>query len=474
MPHLSHWYYTVHDFGMPDGSGRSWPLMSDGGTPLEETEPEPPLARIAAPSDIVHLVRTSQLDNLIGARETDQVDFKSDAYDLDRDRSKHDLIADVAAFANSRGGVLMLGVETTVHPNERVEVASRICGYRAGKVVAEQYRSVLRDRIAPLVRDIRFFFADVESRGERPLQVAAIEVAAQRDREKPFIADRLVDDNDQRVTHAIGWPERSGDSTFWHPKERIQQLISSGLRAQTPAEQTQQTDLGPIEDSAVAWEAAGVSESAPRIAIQIRPISPSKGFDDFFGADAQALRQWRPIRASGFGFDLGWHHPEPRGNRFVATDTENALILSRSGIVTLASSFTTTALLWGSRPPDLTINPFALTEWVTEGVRLAYSFVGPRLAPSSWAISVEGKDLQSEPPVKIRHPRSAWFSAVSHATTTPAVSFSESGTGDWEADSYRILVELIGGVFGLPAEWVFGADPQTGRVDLRSIDRYQG
>jgi hypothetical protein len=286
--------------------------------------------------------------------------------------------------------------------------------------------------------------------------------------------DRFIDVNDQPVTHSIGWPERSGDGTFWHPKERIQQLISSGLRFQTAPGETETEGLGPHEELSEAWEAAGVGEPTPRVSVQVRPIQSSKSFDDFYGADFQNLRQWRPLRPAGFGFDLGWHPPEPRGTRFVASDNESALVLSRTGVLTLASSFTSPVFLWGSQPPDLAVNPFALTEWVAEGIRLAYHFVGPRLDPARWTISVDAEDLLGDPPVRIRQPSSAWLRLnASRPATVQSVNFGEEGTGNWEADSYRVLVELVGEVFGLPAAWVFGVDHEAKKADLRSIDRFR-
>lgn len=441
----------------------------------ESTSEDLPPAKELTPSEIVVLVRTEALSELVGARETDQADFKSKPYDLDLNRDKQSLIADVAQFANARGGVLVIGVETVMRPNERVEVAAAVVGYTAGLIIEDRYRKVLHDRIAPLVRDIRFYFANVEGSGDDSRQVAVIEVAAQHDRDKPFIVDRLVDDDDRRVTNAFGWPERSGDSTFWHPKERVQQLIAAGLRTQTPVEVAVPDEQRPGQELSEAWSASGVNEPTPRLGVQVVPVDPDRGFDDFFGRDAQELRQWRPVRGSGFGFDLGWHAPEPRGNRFVAEDTNAALVLSREGLITVATGFETRSFRWATPDSDefVFINAFALTEWVAEVVRVAYEFVGPRLEPARWEIRVVADDLRPDPTVAISPPARIW-PVQAWPATTPAAQLSYTGSGDWEADSFEVLAEIYGQLFGRPPSDIFGADLESRRVDLWAISRYPG
>jgi len=432
-----------------------------------------PPAKVLLPFEVLLIVRAGNLGDLVGARETDQVDFKSASYNLDLDKDKQDLIADVAELANARGGVLVLGVKTVVHANEKVEVAASVPGFKAGLVAEERYRKVLQTHIAPLVRDIRFHFADVVTDEEQARQIAVIEVSAQHEYDKPFFVDRLLGDQGQRMSHAIAWPERSGDGTHWHPKERVQQLVAAGLRSQTQFSVEPQ-DQEPAEEMAAAFEAAGVAEGSARLGVQVIPKTPANGFTDFYGDDAQALRLWRPIRASGFGFDLGWHPPEPRGSRFVAPDTNASLVLNRRGILTIASSFETRSFLWNSPEPGefLQINPFALTEWIAEVARLAYDFVGPRLSPETWEVLVVAHDLRPSPTVQIRPPN--WLSQARLTATVSDAEIRKTGTGDWEVDSYELLVEIIGTIFGRPPTALYGVDHEAKRVDLRSIDRFRG
>jgi hypothetical protein len=450
--------------------------MVDDTTPTPETPSgaAAPPVRVLLPSDVVQAVRTGNLTDLLDARETDQVDFKSTPYPLDSDRGKQDLAADVASLANAGGGVLVLGVQTSNHPNERVEVASAISGFQPGLVNEERYRKVLQDRVAPLAKDIRFHYGDTERPAAKPHQVAVIEVAPQHKYDKPFIVDRLVDDDDVRTTHAIGWPERSGDGTYWHPKERIQQLIAGGLRPGVPGP-PDTVDQTPAEELSVAWTVAGIGEPTPRLAVQVIPVQPASSFEEFFGADREAFRQWRPLRGTGFGFDLGWHQPEANGNHLVATDTDAALVLSRDGILSVVTGFETRGFMWNSPTPDelVQINPFALTEWVTEVLRLAYGFIDPRLQPSGWGIMVFADDLLPNPTVAIRPPQSTHYGPPWSATTAHS-QIVTAGTGDWASDAYAILVEIYGQCFGRPPTSVYGADQQARKIDLLAINKFRG
>jgi hypothetical protein len=76
-----------------------------------------PTPKVLLPSEVLVAAAAGNFYELIGAKETDQVDFKEHAYNLDVPKDKQDLTADVAELANARGGVLVLGVRTVVHAN---------------------------------------------------------------------------------------------------------------------------------------------------------------------------------------------------------------------------------------------------------------------------------------------------------------------------------------------------------------------
>jgi hypothetical protein len=107
-------------------------------------------------------------------------------------------------------------------------------------------------------------------------------------------------------------------------------------------------------------------------------------------------------------------------------------------------------------------------------VRLAYEFVGPRLAPVGWELRLVAYDLRPSPIVQIRPPIDNWLDQARPTANIPQAEIIRAGTGDWETDSYELLVDFVGTTFGRPATVLYGVDQQTNRVDLRGIDRFRG
>lgn len=57
---------------------------------------------------------------LLGVVETEEIDFKSDAYDLSDDEGKFELCKDITSFANANGGVIVIGCYA---PSEQTETS---------------------------------------------------------------------------------------------------------------------------------------------------------------------------------------------------------------------------------------------------------------------------------------------------------------------------------------------------------------
>lgn len=234
----------------------------------------------------------------------------------------------MAALANTRGGVLVLGVETTVHQTAWIETASRILGIQESAVNEERYLKILHAHIEPLVRDITV--EKVASRDDEHV-LGLIVVQPQYEVEKPYLVDRFVNDDDEKVSHIFGWPERSGDMTYWHSLARIQRLVAAGL---VGAQVVQVGEDETEADRSLAYELAEVDDQAPSLLIQLVPSPRDQQLPDFFGDALQSLRQWHPLRGAGFGFDTRWHPPVPRGNRLVSSEPGSSFVLSSNGLLT--------------------------------------------------------------------------------------------------------------------------------------------
>ncbi len=431
-----------------------------------------PAPRAMSAAKVQEITRNGRFADLLGLRETNEVDFKSHAYDCATPRGKRDLVADVVSLANAAGGVLVLGVKTETHPSARIEFATQVLGVQPGLVEAEQYLKVLHGQSAPLVRDVGVEVVESDPDEADRHVLGMIVVPEQAAEEKPFLAERLIDDSDDQVAHAIGWPERTGDFTYWHPLARLQQLVHAGLRLTgLPIQQPREASADLDEDARVADAAAEVDERLPALRLQVVPTGGGSTIPGFFSTFREALGQWHPLRGAGFGFDTAWHPPEIQEERLVATDGGRSFVVSRSGALTLSTALTSYVMRWGApeTQSQLFINPAALTEWVTEALRSAYEVVGPRISPTGWRIGFAAQNLREDKVVAIHIPR-AFPVTRSIPTVSDGGRFALDGTGDWSTDGYTVLAEVWGRFFGRDEGEVSGGDVATRRIDLLRFD----
>ena len=69
-------------------------------------------------------------DSILGTAESEQIDFKEAPYQLDSPRQRWELAKDVAALANARGGLIVLGFRTSRDENHLVDTASEHRRYK--------------------------------------------------------------------------------------------------------------------------------------------------------------------------------------------------------------------------------------------------------------------------------------------------------------------------------------------------------
>jgi len=71
------------------------------------------------------LSRARRGEPLVGTEESDQLDFKLAPYVLDAPHQKWELAKDVAAFANRRGGVIVIGYSDRTSTKRDYRVGGR-------------------------------------------------------------------------------------------------------------------------------------------------------------------------------------------------------------------------------------------------------------------------------------------------------------------------------------------------------------
>lgn len=412
---------------------------------------------------------------IVGTTEADWIDFKSEPYRVDAARGVRDLVADVASFANGRGGVIAIGVATERGQSSSVEVATVVRGTRPELVDDARYRMLIDAHVHPRVAiDIRRYEV-----GEAGRVLVLIVVPPPVPADAPYIIDRAIVDGEREVAHAFAWPTRSGDGTYWESAARVQQLISAGRRAaDQPAPEIDNSGLWAIADAqlAIADQEEGWLDW-PNLAVQAIPIVPSSTISDFYGAFAEAVRGWRGLRRAGFELGLGYggaRHQDsslvfvPDGRRFVA--------VHRSGVITAAATGTPDMLGWSLNDrqgwesiDEVIANPYVVVEYSTEAVRFIEDCVGPHLAPDAWKFRVVGSRLLA-PRKLILQPHPGTFGSFDQTLAiNPEFSDVVDGEGDVGGDAFAVVAAIYGSGFGLGLDSVPFAVER--RIDLGLMDR---
>ena len=173
-------------------------------------------------------LRAGSPEMLAGTRECAWLDAKGQPYQLDQPRSAAELAKDVAALANTGGGVIVIGLRTRREGSS--EVIDEVRPVPASLIDRDRYRKLVRERVFPFVRDFATWWIPVGD--ERGLLV--IDVPAQASKDKPFVVSGS--DGTQAAVDAssVAVPLRDDDGTHWLSGQELHRLLTDGWNVSGP------------------------------------------------------------------------------------------------------------------------------------------------------------------------------------------------------------------------------------------------
>ncbi|WP_433146982.1 AlbA family DNA-binding domain-containing protein [Actinomadura nitritigenes] len=188
------------------------------------------------PRLIIEMLRAGIVDNLIGMTESDCLEFKSCAYDMKEpanERWKHELAQDVARFANSeRGGVLVIGVSTKRIDGD--DTALKISPIPRKATRIQSYRQILDSRIHPPISSI-----EIESVPVNAGEVLFLFIPPQQEFNKPYLVQGGVIEG-KYDAGLISIVRRRGEASIPVTAREIHTMLATGravLRGQAAIEQ---------------------------------------------------------------------------------------------------------------------------------------------------------------------------------------------------------------------------------------------
>lgn len=356
---------------------------------------------VESAGDLIDALATGEFDRVLGTPESHWVDFKRDPYQLDTPKGQWELAKDVAAMAEVRGGLMVIGYGTEKLVNEGVEIAKDHHPVPKEHIVPEQYRDVVAGRVYPHIEQLVTHWYPPGADASKGVFV--IEVPPQQEAAKPFLVTRVLDDTGTEVAHGIGFPSRDGDRVAWKSAETIHHEINLGRRfrllsalSHEPHAPSEDEEAGEIDAVVKAADAGGEAW----VAYQAVATAGTE-----FGDPAQ-LERIRAVlvdppslRSSGFNFRNA-SPPQWVSDSVIELDGRATLRLSSIGLFTVCLPATRECLGWAlndnhDSDAPLRMNPLTLTEYTLEYFRLLDDHVRPTFGVESWDMQVIASGMQT-------------------------------------------------------------------------------
>lgn len=331
-------------------------------------------------------------DELIGALETELMDFKAEPYHLlSAETDKQEVSKDVASFANARGGVILLGVKTqksSIHFGDEVE---SINPFLQTIIDPQRFHDVLQNWIYPVPYHLSIQWLPYSADPTKGL--IKIEIPFQPEEAKPFLIKRIIDSG-KRTEIMFGFTQRRRDTTEIWSVEKMQNYLRDGLNYGNLISQQYETIKTRLEKLEVLLPAKKQNIDAPKTKnlIQQRILDAHSGTHVSDGdrpvftlavipsqnitipslfesnsTDVVKLLESPPaFRSSGFDLDTGSRPKIIKGElRRAAYDGHKSLELWSDGTLIFVARGDQDFLCWGSASRNsglLIINQLALIE----------------------------------------------------------------------------------------------------------------
>lgn len=185
-------------------------------------------------------LRTSGPSAVVGMRECAWLDAKEQVYALGQPKAPEELAKDVASFANTQtGGLILVGYSTRREFDHEIIDALKPVPRRV--VNLDQYRKIITTRVIPALRDVSLEWIDCGNEAG----VLVIDIPAQPRSNQPFMVPAPTR-TEQISKEAAGVPIRQGDATVWLSPHDIQRYVALGWANSDNNTESQTTAAAPV------------------------------------------------------------------------------------------------------------------------------------------------------------------------------------------------------------------------------------
>jgi hypothetical protein len=331
------------------------------------------------PNDLLFALERGNFDSILGTIEGEQIEFKEAPYQLEVPSQRWEMAKDVAALANARGGVIVLGFRTSKQENRLADTASSQRPIQKSLISWSSYRDIISRWVHPGIVGLQANWFPSDPNADRGVFV--LNIPAQLEESKHFIVCETTRD-DGSFPGAIGIPVRNNDATNWVRPEALQSLVREALwwRRNGPSvagssannlsladEQIMVSERCRAIERLVGWD------TTPFVALHALPEQPLTRPNNFYSNDGLRRRIEEPAVLRSDGFHISTYaHVEVQPDGSLASHSQRkALWLSPNGFLSAAGAAIGDFLGWyinqgrGAGQP-LALNPRVTAEFILE------------------------------------------------------------------------------------------------------------
>jgi hypothetical protein len=203
------------------------------------------------------------------------------------------------AFANTKGGLILIGVHTVKDEGLSADVIKRIAPFGKTLINVSQYKDILGHWVYPSLQklDIEWILSSKES-GHG---IVMIEIGNQDSLWRPFVITRAVKDNGKASSVFFAYAERSLDRSAPMGVHQLHLLLRDGLRVGASSLEPTALTIQGCVCNAIRCSGCDPTQMAPRPKPVIRPASKPASSMVEVEMDAIALLKQRAANATRIG-----------------------------------------------------------------------------------------------------------------------------------------------------------------------------
>ena len=369
-------------------------------------------------ADIRALVDTGDFKQLLGEIEGQHLDVKSQPYPFHSGNdAKREFAKDVAAFANVKGGCIIIGAETIISTLQAGEQITALKPFPVELFSPDQSRKLIAEWLYPQPGGIIINWYPDE---DNPTNgIGLVFIPPQDPATKPFLITRTIGDKKTTET-LLGYVERHVDRTDVSSVVELHHALRTGMNleatllsritnletllqrqlASTPILQPSSPVLPFITDARVARIIAQPQFSDTRsLVIIVTPAPPSELrsiFSDQPNSLRRALEDPPELRPHGWGVGTGSPARFVDGELIQTESFRQVVSLYRDGQFIVGARIDSHTLAWADESHSR-IHPLAFAEFVTNTLTF-YRLVlaDMRIAPQTLHIELRLRGLMGK------------------------------------------------------------------------------